>query len=173
MWKINRVGLDLIKRFEGLKLDAYLCPSKIWTIGFGHTKDVEKWDKISPEIAESLLREDLEYASKQVEELVDVTLDDNQFATLVSFVFNCGVGNFKSSTLLKLLNTGAYYAVPTQLRRWTKITVNGKKVTLKGLVRRREAESNLWETPDEIEPEENELMAQKINNVDEVGSYVC
>ena len=167
--QINEAGLRLIKKFEGLRLDAYKCSAGVPTIGYGSTKGVEMGDKISPEEAELLLVADLEEASHQVERLITVPLNDNQFAALVSFVFNCGAGNFKASTLLRELNKGDYGFVPFQLNRWVKATVNGVKISLKGLVKRREAEGNLFISPEEIEPELSEGMPQKIDNIEEEG----
>jgi lysozyme len=77
---------------------------------------------------------------------VKVTLNNNQFGALVSFVFNVGVAAFASSTLLRLLNKGDYLSVPGQLSRWNKITVNKKKIPSDGLTHRRSAEIALWST---------------------------
>jgi lysozyme len=72
--------------------------------------------------------------------LVTVPLSDNQFSALVCFAFNVGVGNFESSTLLRLLNRGWYEQVPAQLMRWNR--ANGE--VFGGLSRRRAAEARLW-----------------------------
>ena len=93
-------GLSLIKRFEGLYLESYLCPAKVWTKGYGHTKGVVKGQKITEEEAEDFLKKDLAAAEKTVNSL-NVQLTQNQFDALVSFVFNLGSGNFLSSTLCK------------------------------------------------------------------------
>ncbi len=147
--RISEQGLSLVKEFEGLFLKAYLCPAGIPTIGYGHTKNVSKYDvsagrTISKSRAEDLLRMDLANAEKAVEQLVKVQVTQNQFDALVSFVFNCGAGNFKKSTLLRKLNNGEYSAVYGELQRWTKAKVDGKMVDLKGLIRRRRAEGELW-----------------------------
>ena len=146
MRQINKAGLDLIKSFEGLRLKAYPDPGTggvPWTIGYGSTKGVKRGMVISADQAEKLLLSDLEDACKAVEKYVTVPLNDNQFAALVSFVFNCGSGNFVSSTLLRRLNEGEYGSVPMQLMRWTKAA--GR--VLPGLVRRREAEGFLFQKP--------------------------
>lgn len=88
--------------------------------------------------ADALLRRDLDLFEAAVDRLVKVPLNDNQFAALVSFAFNCGVGNFKGSTLLKKLNAGDYGAVPPNS--WTK----SKGKQMQGLVNRRSAEVGLW-----------------------------
>lgn len=102
MRRANDDGVALIKEFEGLSLTPYRCSGKVWTIGYGHTRTVRPSMIISEEKAEELLREDLYSAEKQVNDLVEVPLSDNQFAALVSFVFNVGAGNFKRSSLLRL-----------------------------------------------------------------------
>lgn len=140
MSTINKAGLELIKEFEGFRSRAYLCPAGVWTVGYGHTQGVRSGDVVTREQAEALLRQDLTDAEHAVDKWVDVPLGGNQFAALVSFVFNVGSGAFKDSTLLRLLNRGDYLSVPGQLKRWNK---SGGRV-LKGLVRRREAEAKLW-----------------------------
>lgn len=129
--------LSLIKEFEGLRLEAYLCPAKKWTIGYGHTKTAKPGMKITERGAEELLRQDLAWCEEAVRTGVKVPLTQNQFDALVSFVFNVGAGAFKRSTLLRLLNQGDYDGAASQFQRWNKA---GGQV-LKGLTRRRKAEA--------------------------------
>src|SRR5262245_6586870 len=96
--RTNDAGVALIKRYEGLSLKAYRCPAGALTIGYGHTGDVEEGDVITEEAAEELLRQDLRVFETGVERFVTVKLNDNQFAALVSFVFNVGLGAFARST---------------------------------------------------------------------------
>lgn len=133
-------NLSIIKLSEGLRLEAYLCPAGVWTIGYGHTKGVKKGDFITLEEAEMLLREDVKDAENAVNKYVKVGINQNQFDALVSFVFNLGSGNFKTSTLLRKLNTGDYLGAANEFKRWNKA---GGKV-LNGLVKRREDEANLF-----------------------------
>lgn len=143
---INSAGIKLVQNFEGLKLEAYLCPAGVWTIGYGHTKGVKKGDIITQAEADKLLAQDLGQCGEQVEKCVRVPLHDNQFAALASFVFNAGIGSLLSSTLLRRLNNGDYDCVPSELAKWVK-AINpktGKKVALPGLVKRRAAEGQLW-----------------------------
>ncbi len=138
--RINAAGLALIKAYEGLSLRAYRCPAGLWTIGYGHTATATPGQELREEQADALLLHDLRGFEKAVAELVQVPLNDNQFAALVSLVFNIGIAAFSRSTLLKRLNAGDYDKVPGELMRWTKTGT----LELPGLVRRRTAEGDLW-----------------------------
>lgn len=137
---INDEGLALVKRWEGLRLEAYLDSAAVWTIGYGHTGEVRPGQTITEAEAERLLRADLATAEAAVVRLVTVPLTDGQFGALVSFVFNVGQGAFAGSTLLRRLNAGEYDAVPGELARWNRA---GGRV-LQGLANRRAAEAGLW-----------------------------
>lgn len=137
---INAAGLALVRRYEGLRLEAYQDTSGIWTIGYGHTQGVKPDDSVSIAQAEQFLEADLTEAERVVRRLVKVPLTDNQFSALVSFVFNEGEGAFARSTLLRKLNEGGRGLVPAYLKSW--IFDNGK--VLQGLVKRRAAEADLW-----------------------------
>lgn len=139
-------GLSLIKEFEGLSLTAYKCPAGIWTIGYGSTGDrVYPGMQIDKSYAERMLLEDLLRFEKGVESLVRVPLSQGAYDALVSFSFNLGVGALSRSTLLKKLNSGDYSGAADEFLRWNKA---GGRV-LKGLVRRRKAERNLFLTEGE------------------------
>lgn len=153
--KINDEGLELIKRWEGLVLYAYddrdgaRPPKPIkagdkvrgkLTIGYGHTRSAHRGQVITEAEAERLLREDISSAEAAVERLVSVPLNDQQFAALVSFVFNVGETAFGKSTLRRKLNAGDYAAAPGELMRW--VYDDGKRV--EGLVNRRAQEAALW-----------------------------
>lgn len=150
--KVSKAGLNLIKEFEGVRLEAYKCPANVWTIGIGHTSaagapEVVPGMKITLQQAYDILNRDLDQYEEAVNKLVKVPLTQNQFDALVSFVYNVGVGSFQKSTLLKKLNAGDYSAVPGELMKWTK--AGGKE--LPGLVRRRRAEAALWRGVNETE----------------------
>jgi lysozyme len=145
MRRISKAGRDLIKRHEGLRLDAYVDPVGVWTIGYGHTGPAaRKGNTITKERADNLLTQDVREAEAAVTRLVKMPLSDGQFDALVSFVFNVGAAAFAQSTLLRELNAGRFAAVPGQLRRWVYGTVSGQKVILPGLVKRRNDEAVLW-----------------------------
>jgi lysozyme len=155
----SQKGVDLIKEFEGLRLKAYLCPARVWTIGYGHTTAagppiVQPGMTITKAQAEEILRSDLGKYEAGVLNLVKVSLTQSQFDALVSFAYNCGVGALARSTLLKRVNAGRFDAVPAELMKWTK--AGGRE--LAGLVRRRRAEAALWRAVDErapVDPDES------------------
>jgi len=135
----------LLKLFEGCKLKAYRCPANVCTIGYGHTNAagapmVTDSSVITQQQAEDILRHDLVKYETAVHEMVTQPLNQHQFDVLVDFAYNAGIGNLKSSTLLKKVNAGKFDDVPAELMKWTK---GGGKV-LPGLVRRRQAESAWW-----------------------------
>ena len=142
--KISQEGIDLIKHFEGCELESYRCSANVLTIGYGTTKNVVEGMKISQHQAEELLMKDLEEFEEYVEDLIDVPLEQNQFDALVAWTYNLGTTNLKTSTLRKVLNKGAYDDLAEQIKRWNK--ANGK--VLKGLVRRRNAEAELFDGND-------------------------
>lgn len=142
--QISQKGLDLVKRYEGLILEAYKCPAGVWTIGYGHTHQVKRDDVINETMALEFLKQDIRHAQKAVSNLVTVELMQNQIDALVSFVFNIGVTNFKKSTLLKMLNAGNFNAATNQFSRWNKARVSGKLTPLAGLTNRRAHEAELF-----------------------------
>jgi lysozyme len=142
--KISEEGKALIKKFEGCELEAYRCPAGVWTIGYGHTKGVQQGDVWSQANADEMLDIELEEYEGYINDLVNVELKQHQFDALVAWVYNLGVGNLISSTLLVKLNAGLYEDVPHEIKRWNK--ANGE--ILEGLVRRRLAESLLWSNKD-------------------------
>ena len=138
--KTSEVGVELIKEFEGCKQVAYQDSVGVWTIGYGHTKDVYEGQLAIKKTIERWLQEDLEEFESYVSKLVKVELNQNQFDALVAWTYNLGPTNLKESTMLRKLNYGDYESVPDEMRRWNKA---GGEV-LNGLVRRRDAEANLF-----------------------------
>ena len=134
-------GVALIKKFEGCELKAYQCSANVWTIGYGHTRGVKEGDQISADKAEYILLEDLIEFEKYVDQLVTVSLNQDQFDALVAWTFNLGPTNLKESTMLLRLNDGQYDEVPAQMARWNR---SGGEV-LEGLKRRRKAEGLLFQ----------------------------
>lgn len=136
---------QILKTWEGLRLDVYKDVAGVATIGYGSTKkDLTDKGTITETEALTQLRADIVNCRACVEKAVTVKLTESQKAALISFVYNVGGTNFRKSTLLKELNAGNYAEVPNQLRRWK--YAGGKVV--QGLINRREAEIRLWNTKD-------------------------
>lgn len=140
--KASKNAVNLIKRFEGCRLNAYKCPAGVWTIGYGHTSNVKKGDTITELQAETFLAIDLQRyeCAINVNVLPKCSLTQNEFDALVSFVFNIGTGNFDRSTMLKLLQQGKKNEAAQQFDKWI---YSGKKI-LPGLIKRRQAEKELF-----------------------------
>jgi len=143
--KASNKAYILIKAFEGLRLTAYKCPAGVLTIGWGHTKTVERGMTVNKEYAEILLTNDIAEFEDAINKLVKVTINQNQFDALVSFVFNVGTENFKNSTLLKKINAKDFTGAAKEFLRWNKARKNGTLVVMQGLQRRREMEKDLFE----------------------------
>lgn len=146
--KTNLEGIELIKRWEGLKLAAYLCPAKVWTIGYGHTTAagvpaVTKGMKITADDAAEILVRDLVAYEAAVMNVLRRNPNENQFSAMVSLCYNIGPGAFARSSVVKKFNAGDLPGAAAAFRLWNK---GGGKV-LPGLVRRREEEIILFTKP--------------------------
>ena len=140
--RISTVGVDLIKEFEGCKLEAYQCSADVWTIGYGHTRHVSKGDTISQDQADKYLLDDIAWVEVHCDRLITVPLKQHQHDAIVSWCYNLGCGNLRASTLLKKINASEIDKVSEQIVRWDK--VNGQ--SLAGLTRRRLAEAALFDS---------------------------
>lgn len=145
--KTSKKGIELIKKHEGFKSKPYLCPANVPTIGFGATfypdgRKVKLSDEpISEVIAEVILKKHLEKFEQYVDSYCTDKLNQNQFDALVSFCFNLGPANLKSSTLLKKVNANPNDpTIKDEFMKW--VRAGGR--TLRGLVVRRTEEANLY-----------------------------
>lgn len=139
--KTSETGIALIKHYEGLQLNPYICPAGKATIGYGHTgPDVVFGITITEADADKLLREDLHFAERGVETYVRVPLTQGQFDALVSFTYNLGVGAMRDSTLLKKVNAMDFEGAAAEFGKW----VHGGGRVLPGLIKRRAAEVALF-----------------------------
>ena len=149
MRTINQAGLNLIESFEGCVLHPYLDAVKIPTIGIGTTvypdgkKVTMKDPAITKEQAYTFLRSHIDKDCSLVEQMVKVAINDNQFAALVSFAYNCGTAVLSTSTLLKRLNAGDYQNAANEFLKWD----HAGGVVLAGLTKRRQAERALFLHP--------------------------
>lgn len=180
--QVDQEGRSLIERFEGLVLYAYddrdpghrpIKPGDrvlgVLTIGYGHTgADVVPGMTITKDQADTLLDNDLDRFEADVTTAVNMPLSQPQFNALVSLCYNIGIGNFNSSTLLKVLNDGRYDAVPAQFMRW----VHDGDQVLAGLTARRAAEVAMWNETPTLDPVNNTCpkCAQPINAAAYTGS---
>ena len=145
--RVDQKGIDLITSFEGLKLSPYLCPANVPTIGYGTTRyyngvKVSMSDlPITKEKAIEYLTHDLHNFELAVDAVATDSIAQNQFNALVSFAYNLGSNALKNSTLLKKVNINPNDpTIRNEFMKW--VNAGGKR--LKGLIRRREAEANLY-----------------------------
>jgi lysozyme len=144
---ISETALKFIKLWEGFSPRAYQCSAGTWTIGYGETmwkgKPVRIGQFVTIQEADDALVQRLQGFQAELDSLVDVPLNANQNAALLSFIYNVGASALRRSTLLKILNKGGNYAeVADQFLVWDKV---GKK-PVRGLTHRREAERKLFLT---------------------------
>jgi lysozyme len=139
---ITDEGLDLIRRFEGFRTQAYRDAAGVWTIGYGHTSaagspKVKPAMKITRKEAEVILARDVRMFASAISAHIRKPLTDGQFSALVSFAYNVGVENFRKSSVLRAVNAGDFAAVPRRLSLW----VRSRGRVLPGLINRRAAEA--------------------------------
>ena len=144
-FSVSQNSIDLICGFEGKALKAYDDGVGVWTIGFGTTiypnrVRVKQGDTCTSEQAKFYMQSDLRKFEQAVNNAVIVSLNQNQFDALVSLAYNIGIGAFKDSTLLRMLNAGDYYSAANQFDVWVKAGGN----TMQGLVNRRKVEKELF-----------------------------
>ena len=152
--QISDNGIALVKSFEGFRAKVYLDTANRSTIGYGHLiKAGEKFPPagIADDTATSLLLADLHTAENTVNQLVHVTLTQNQFDALVDFTFNEGQGHFAGSHLLIYTNQGNFDLAAGEFPKWK---FAGGQVS-DGLLRRRKAEQKLFQTPDDSGSEQS------------------
>ena len=155
-WPIPYDAVLIVAESEGLKLEAYLCPAGVWTIGRGRTRGVKRGDKITLEQADQYLLEDLTSFAGRVTPLLKRACTPNQFGALVSLAYNIGIGSadpklpggLTRSTALARFNAGDFVGAAEAFKWWNKGTVKGKKTVLPGLVTRRAREAALFLTPE-------------------------
>lgn len=144
---------NLIKRFEGLVLNAYQDAVGRWTVGYGHTDNVLPEEQIDVPTAERLLDLDILEAERSIHNLVPevfiLRLSDKSYDALVSFVFNVGRQAFvrpggSRTDFYRALVGDDLTRVCAEMQRWVRGTVNGQAVVLPGLVERRGAEAALF-----------------------------
>lgn len=142
---ISERGFEVIREFEGFRENAYLDTGGVWTIGFGTIKypngtKVKKGDTCTCAQAEAWLKNDTAWVDACLDRTIKVTVNQNQFDALASFVYNVGETAFMKSTMLKVLNAGNFAGTASQFDRW--VYDNGKAIN--GLINRRKKEKALF-----------------------------
>lgn len=137
---ISDKGIHLIKKFEGCVLHAYDDSTGVWTIGYGHTYGVQKGQWITQSQAEKYLKNDLKIYETGVLK-TGLKLNQNQFDALVSFTYNCGIGNL--NTLIKNRNIN-------QIGQCIVLYNKAGGRVLQGLINRRREEKALFFTKEVV-----------------------
>jgi len=146
---LNKDGLNLVKEFEGLRLESYLCPADVWTIGYGTTAAANVGIKprsgmsITEEEAEWYLQKTLAKFAASIDKYITAPINENEHAAFLSLAYNIGPTAFKRSSALRHFNNGDKQRAANSILLFNK--AGGKK--LAGLVRRREAERKLFLKP--------------------------
>lgn len=146
-YRISDRGEAFIKSFEKFRAKAYLDAVGIWTCGWGHTSKISRYTTCTEQTAEAWFKEDCAPGEAYLNSL-GVKLTQTQVDALMSFIFNLGLARFKMSTLCKLVKHSAPAdMVAREFRKWVYGTDRrtGKKTKLGGLVKRRDAEANLYQ----------------------------
>jgi lysozyme len=146
--KLNKKGIEMMHKYEGLRLNSYLCPAKVWTIGYGNTfyedgTKVKQGDKITKERAYELFVNitNMSFVDPIKKRLLKVQINENQFSALVCFAYNVGTGALAKSTLLRKVNINPNdLTIRNEFMRWNK----ANRKVLRGLTLRRESEANLY-----------------------------
>lgn len=143
---INEKGLDVIRKSEGLRLDAYYLAGQ-WLIGYGHAGTAREGMTITADEADRLLEDDVKDAEEAVRRLVAARINENEFSALVSLAYNMGPASFARTEALRRLNAGDRKGAADAFRYLVAADINGERVILDALVRRRKAERALFLAP--------------------------
>lgn len=161
--RVGQAGINLIKEFEGCRLTAYKCPAGVWTIGYGHTAGVKRGMKITQAQADKYLVEDCQKFANYVDDKAYVPftnqLNSNQRDALISFAYNCGPGSLKSLCAKRDISQ-----VAAALLLYNK--ANGQ--VLAGLVRRRQAERDLFNKAVKSSPSSTSKKETEAYNMDTI-----
>jgi lysozyme len=146
---VSPAAIELIKRFEGFRRTAARLDDGRWTVGYSHTRSAREGAQLSEADAEALLGYDLVDVQAAVNDWTFTPLTQNQFDALVSFVFNIGLAAFRHSSVLQRVNEGALLQAACAMEMWRKADLDGERIVVDALVRRRAAEKALFLTPED------------------------
>ncbi len=147
--KVNQATVDLVKKWEGFRAKTYRCSAGVLTIGYGTTAsagvgiDPKPGMTITKAEAEYYLEKGLSKFAKSIRPAITAEINENEFGAFVSLAYNIGPGAFKRSSALRHFNAGNKVKAAANIALWNKA---GGKV-LRGLVRRRKEEQDLFRTP--------------------------
>lgn len=145
---VSDIAVNLIKEFEGFKSYAYIDTDGTPVIGYGLSriagKPVKIGDRISPTEADAALNSHLQEIHRELEQIVKVSLSEQQLSALASISFNVGINSIKTSTLVRKINAKDYAGAANEFLRWDKANWRGRLVQMPGLTRRRQAERQLF-----------------------------
>jgi len=150
---VNKATIDLVKKWEGFKAEAYLCPANVWTIGYGTTSragvglTVKKGMTITQAEAEYYLEKGLNLFAEKIRPHILVPINNNEFGAFVSLAYNIGPSAFTLSSALRHFNMGNKEKAAASIKLWNKARVKGELRVMQGLVNRREEEVRLFQTP--------------------------
>lgn len=148
---IHPAALEIILRNEGFRPEAYRCPANVWTIGYGTTRingrPVKRGDVIGRAVALALAIEQIRTTYRPpVVAAVGTDLSHEQLGACISLAYNIGTGAFAGSSVARHARAGKHASAAAAFAAWNKATVNGRRVILPGLVRRRKEEADLYRT---------------------------
>lgn len=146
-FQTNQACIDLIKRFEGVRLEAYREPGGTVVVGYGHAKTARMGMKITAAQAEDLLKQDLAMVEGDISPRLTRPVTENQFSAMVCLAYNIGTGAFADSTVLRETNRGNWQAAADAFLMWNKMRVNGEMVVSSQLDEKRRLERALYLKP--------------------------
>lgn len=171
--EISKNGINLIKKWEGVRLEAYQDIIGVWTIGYGHINGVKAGMKITEKEAEGFLKQDIKSHVGHMEQLIKVPLNQNQFDALASFHFNLGPKILEGTTLLTFINEKKWKEAAEQM----KLYMNAGGEPSQGLINRRNDEAALFlkavevkEEPKKEEPKKEEVPPPDSSEKEEASS---
>lgn len=147
--KINQEGEEMIKEWEGLRLKKYLCIAGYPTIGYGHViAPCENLTVITEAEADALFDRDIvSYENGATALTKGTNINENQFAAVVSLMFNNGIDCVTNSQTGYLLRNGKFAEAAARFPMWCKYYKNGRLLKSQGLLNRRKDEVKLFNKP--------------------------
>lgn len=142
--KCNAAGIDLIKKWEGLRTNPYQDIGGVWTVGYGHTGYNAK-TPVTIQKANELLNADISIVESALNsELPECSINANQFSAIVSLMFNVGISRISPSALMHYVKKSQYDMAAKEFLHWNHV----RGIVILGLSKRRQEEKELFEKED-------------------------